>query len=163
MSVFEHGSITVEFCVDRGIQQEITRHRLFSYSAESTRYCAYNKDKFDGEIKVIQPKGLDEKQLALWRHAVAWSESDYIDLTDLGVKAQVARDVLPLCLASVFEMTGNPRSWRHFLLQRTTDKVHPKLLDVTLPLLESFKLAVPILYDDIEPLAHPAVNARLVH
>jgi thymidylate synthase (FAD) len=162
MSIFEHGSITVEFCVDRGLQQEITRHRLFSYSAESTRYVAYDRKKHSGEIKVIRPNGLSEDQEINWRRGVRESERAYLDLRRQDVDAQIARDVLPLCLASVFEMTGNPRAFRHFLLQRTAKNVHPKLLDVTLPLLESFKLAVPILYDDIQPLADPKENAKLV-
>ena len=32
MSVFEHGSITVEFCIDRGVSHELVRHRMAAYS-----------------------------------------------------------------------------------------------------------------------------------
>jgi len=38
-SVIEHESVTVHFIVDRGVSHEIVRHRLASYSQESTRYC----------------------------------------------------------------------------------------------------------------------------
>lgn len=38
-SVLEHGSITVKFVVDRGVSHELVRHRLASFSQESTRYC----------------------------------------------------------------------------------------------------------------------------
>ena len=44
-SVLEHEKITVKFICDRGVSHEIVRHRIASYSQESTRYCNYNQDK----------------------------------------------------------------------------------------------------------------------
>ena len=40
-SVLEHEKITVRVVCDRGVTHEIVRHRLGSYSQESTRYCSY--------------------------------------------------------------------------------------------------------------------------
>lgn len=54
-STLEHGGMTVKFVVDRGVSHEIVRHRLASYTQESTRYCNYSKDKFENEITVIKP------------------------------------------------------------------------------------------------------------
>ena len=54
-SVFEHGVITVKFLTDRGVTHELVRHRLAAFSQESTRYCNYSKDKFHGEIAVVDP------------------------------------------------------------------------------------------------------------
>jgi thymidylate synthase (FAD) len=54
-SVIEHASMTVKFICDRGVSHELVRHRLASFSQESTRYCNYSKDKFDNEITVILP------------------------------------------------------------------------------------------------------------
>lgn len=42
-SVVEHVSVSVDFLVDRGITHEIVRHRLFSYTQESTRFVNYEK------------------------------------------------------------------------------------------------------------------------
>ena len=47
--------ITVRFVCDRGVLAEFTRHRVFSFSAESTRYCNYSKDKFGNELTFIIP------------------------------------------------------------------------------------------------------------
>ena len=62
-SVLEHGSLTVEFTVDRAIANELVRHRMASYTQESTRYCNYSKDKFGGDLTYILPyylkKGYD--------------------------------------------------------------------------------------------------------
>ena len=38
-SVLEHEKITVRVICDRGVSHEIVRHRIASYSQESTRYC----------------------------------------------------------------------------------------------------------------------------
>lgn len=54
-AMLEHFSFTVKFIVDRGISHEIVRHRLASFAQESTRYCNYSKDQFQGEITVIRP------------------------------------------------------------------------------------------------------------
>lgn len=40
-SVIEHQNITVKVICDRGVTHEIVRHRISSYSQESTRYCNY--------------------------------------------------------------------------------------------------------------------------
>ncbi len=52
---FHEKRITVKFILSRSIAQEYTRHRVFSYSMESQRYCAYNKDKFGNEVTFIIP------------------------------------------------------------------------------------------------------------
>ena len=45
-SVIEHEKVTAKVICDRGVSHEIVRHRLASYSQESTRYCNYSKNKF---------------------------------------------------------------------------------------------------------------------
>ena len=42
-SVLEHEKITVLFVCDRGVSHELVRHRIASFSQESTRYCNYSK------------------------------------------------------------------------------------------------------------------------
>lgn len=54
-SAIEHAGMSVKFIIDRGISHELVRHRLASYSQESTRYCNYSKNKFGNEITVIEP------------------------------------------------------------------------------------------------------------
>ena len=42
-SVIEHASVTVDFTVDRGVTHELVRHRIASYTQESTRFVNYEK------------------------------------------------------------------------------------------------------------------------
>ena len=57
---YHHKRYTVKFICDRAILAEFTRHRKFSFMAESTRYCNYSKDKFDNELTFIKPCWIDE-------------------------------------------------------------------------------------------------------
>ena len=44
-SVIEHETISVRVICDRGVSHEIVRHRIASYSQESTRYRNYSNEK----------------------------------------------------------------------------------------------------------------------
>lgn len=61
VSVIEHGNITVEFLTDRGVTHELVRHRLASYTQESTRYCNYSKGKFDNQLTFIIPEWMTKE------------------------------------------------------------------------------------------------------
>lgn len=39
------------------ISEQYVRHRVFSHSKESTRYCNYTKDRFDHETTIVVPLG----------------------------------------------------------------------------------------------------------
>ena len=52
--------VCVKFICDRGILAEFTRHRKFSFMAESTRYCNYSKDRFNNELTFIIPCWCDD-------------------------------------------------------------------------------------------------------
>ena len=54
---------TVKFILDRGILAEFTRHRRFSFMAESSRYNNYSKNKFNNELTFIMPCWVDENNL----------------------------------------------------------------------------------------------------
>lgn len=145
-SVVEHVSASVEFLVDRGITHEIVRHRLFSYTQESTRFVNYEKKM---PPSFIYPKEGEIDQD--WREAIESCELKYRALLEKGWRPQEARSVFPNALASKIIMTGNVRNWRHFFLMRTSREAHPQMRQVTIPLLATFKERIPILFEDIEP------------
>ena len=61
-SVLEHASASFVIICDRGTSHEIVRHRLASYSQESTRYCNYSKEKFGGLRYYYQPSREDLRE-----------------------------------------------------------------------------------------------------
>jgi thymidylate synthase (FAD) len=159
-SVVEHVSATVLFRVDRGITHELVRHRLFSYTQESTRFVNGQKKYPDG-LEFIQPSG--SKALATFEGACIQAENNYLTMLAIGDRPQEARSVLPNALASTLAMTGNLRSWRWLFLARTTIESHPDMRRVTIPLLKQFQERIPLLYDDIEVGLKQSISMGKVH
>ena len=139
-SVFEHAVATFRFITDRGVTHEMVRHRLASYSQESTRYCNYGKAKFGTHITVILPVWFDkelknDKEVApyqVWYVACIQAEQQYFRLLDLGQTPQQARAVLPNSLKTEIVMTANFREWMHFFKLRTSEKAHPQIRELAL-------------------------------
>lgn len=80
--------ITVKFVTDQGILREFTRHRVFSFAVESTRYCNYSKDKFNNEVTYICPSWIENIPKTFTVSIKDdWGElfpEYYYNLTDLG-------------------------------------------------------------------------------
>lgn len=150
-SVIEHEKVTVYFVVDRGITHEIVRHRIGSYSQESTRYCNYSSDKFGNEITVIEPFFFinDKVKYNEWKSICEQIETSYLKLISL-CSPQEARTILPNSLKTEIAVTFNMREWRHFFKLRCSTSAHPQMQQVTIPLLLKFKEKLSPLFDDID-------------
>lgn len=140
-----HWDVTVKFVVDRGVSHELVRHRLASFSQESTRYCNYTKDDFGSEITCIIPFYFDYKSPGwnAWKDAMKACEDAYFKLLDAGHTPQEARAVLPNSLKTEVVMTQSLKYWLHFFKLRTPNAAHPQMTEVSRPLLEDFKAVVP--------------------
>jgi len=149
-SVIEHCSASLKLVTDNGIMREITRHRLFSYSIESTRYCNYSSNKFGNEISIIKPSQIidNSNKYALWIIAMHCAETNYIRLSNDGVSPQIARSILPLCTKCEIVMTGNFRNWRHFLKLRLASNAHPDMILLARKINEVLKKESPTVFDD---------------
>lgn len=150
-SVFEHVSITVKIICDRGISHELVRHRLCSFSQESTRYANYSKDKFGKEITLIRPFFWDENsdKYQLWLSSMQEAEQTYLKLIDLNASAQEARSVLPNSLKTEVITTANLREWKHIFSLRCHKAAHPQMRQIMLPLLKAFYESFSIYYEDL--------------
>ena len=150
-SVIEHEKVTVRVICDRGISHEIVRHRIASYTQESTRFCNYSKGRFGSEITVIKPCFWDDgsEEYKIWRDAMENAERAYMELIKLGAKPEEARSVLPNSLKTEIVITMNLREWRHFFKLRTSKRAHPQMREVATSLLQAFKERIPVIFDDI--------------
>lgn len=150
-SVIEHVNITVRFVCDRGVTHELVRHRLASYSQESTRYANYSKEKFGREITVIKPSFWpeDSPEYLEWEAVMEQIEKSYMRLIQLGASPEQARSVLPTSLKTEIVMTCNIREWRHVLNLRCSKEAHPQMRELMVPLLYELHERLPVLFDDI--------------
>lgn len=149
-SILEHEKITIRMCCDIGVYKDLTRHRFGSFSIESTRYCNYGKDKFDNEIKFIEPCNIDKKELFNeWYSACTEIEQRYLKMAELGATPDQMRMILPHSTAAEVVMTANIREWRHILSLRASKMTHPSVQQLMIPLLLYFKRCMPELFEDI--------------
>jgi thymidylate synthase (FAD) len=149
-SVLEHEKITVRIICDRGVSHELVRHRLASFSQESTRFCSYDKERFEGHISVIEPFPFEDKiKRGIWKEAMYGAEKAYFELIEQGATPQEARSVLPNSLKTEIVVTANLREWRWILKERTSNKAHPQMREIMRPLLREFQRLIPVVFDDI--------------
>jgi thymidylate synthase (FAD) len=151
-SVIEHEKISVKIICDRGVTHEIVRHRIASYSQESTRYCNYAHEKFGRELTFIKPCFWEKESIAyqVWFNQMQSAENAYIKMIDMGIAPEQARSVLPNSLKTEIIVTMNLREWRHFFKLRTSKQAHPQMREISLPLFNEFKRALPSVFEDIK-------------
>ena len=151
-AMIEHISLSCKFITDRGVANEIVRHRIGSYAQESTRYCNYSKDKFDNGITIINHgyTGIVMKYVvdACWQ-----AEQCYLDMLKNGATPEQARDVLPLCLKTEIVCTWNLREWHEVLRLRTAKDAHPAIRELMIPVLHELQEVYPEIFNDIEVTA----------
>ncbi len=152
-SVIEHASVSFKIVCDRGVTHELVRHRLASYSQESTRYCDYGAGKFGGELTFIKPCfwSEDDDAFKLWSATMALIERNYLAMRAAGARPEQARSILPNSLKTEIFVTMNLRELRHFLKLRTSPKAHPQMRQVALKILDVLTEKLPAIFDDIKP------------
>jgi thymidylate synthase (FAD) len=124
-SIFEQASMTVEIQTSRAISAQIIRHRSFCFQEFSQRYAPTDTAELV-ELRTqdrVNRQGSGEVYPQEWANEVVAKSVDlafrtYRTLINEGVSRETARMVLPLCTQTTLYMTGNIRSWIHYLEQR---------------------------------------------
>ena len=150
-SVLEHEKVTIRLYCDLGVYKDLTRHRIASFSIESTRYCNYGKDKFDNELKIIKPCNIEEGTdiYANWKNACEAIEKNYMEMSKKGALPDQLRMILPHSIAAEATMTANIREWKHILSLRASNHTHPSIRQLMIPLLLYFKQIMPEIFEDV--------------
>lgn len=153
-AMLEHFSVTVRILADTGVLKDITRHRHCSFAVESTRYCCYSKEKFGGEIGVMNPipalfSSTDEEGYKIWLAAMQEIESSYNRLSALGYKPDVCRMLLPHSTKASIIITANIREWRLIFSLRCDKAAHPTVQHIMKMLLAEFYKRTPVLFEDL--------------
>lgn len=151
-SVLEHRSITVIVECDRATAQQLTRHRIASFTMQSQRYCNYASGKFGKEISFIDPEfthNNKEQAYSLWLAAVEACEEAYMKLIETGCTPEDARSVLPMSTACVIAITANLREWRHIIHLRTDPHAQHNIRKLVGEILDMFTNKLPSVFSDI--------------
>ncbi len=124
---------------DRGITHEVVRHRVFSFTQESTRYVNYrNRGMALMVPEELEPYFNEQSGHFEPGHALVdlWIDRGnkifqwYQDDISRGLKPQIARDILPNLLKSEIFVTGRWSGWRHFIRLRDSMAAHPRIRSI---------------------------------
>lgn len=151
LSVIEHESVSVRLVCDRGVTHELVRHRLASFSQESTRYVNYGRGPEGRGLVVVKPVFFEEgsEKYDLWLKSMQEAENAYLALIGAGATAQEARTVLPNSLKTEIVMTANLRQWRHVFTLRCAPASHPQMREIMKALLLEFQRLMPEIFGDL--------------
>ena len=133
LAVLEHGSVSFYLTgVSRLLSHELIRHRHFSFSQLSQRYVP------DDNAKVVAPPGVAgdaaleallvqtaESSRAGYLELLAALEAKFADVPNPTLRRkqarQAARALLPSATETRLVVTGNYRTWRHFIGMHATE------------------------------------------
>lgn len=158
LSVIEHCIVTIRFITNRGVSHELVRHRIASFSQESTRYCNYNKQN---HLEFIIPHWLDIKEGVfgyndlipgsltpeqIFLYGLLMAEEVYNALISGGKKPEDARDILPIDVKTEIVVTANLREWLLICNLRTAKAAHPNMRQVMTMVLDTLQLEYPEIF-----------------
>lgn len=128
-SIFEQASLTFEIQTSRDISAQIIRHKSFSFQEFSLRYSATNAlESFDIRKQADKNRqsssdllDLAPEEINVVTNHLKSSIELYNQLIKRGAARECARKILPLCTQTTLYMTGNIRSWIHYISLRTKE------------------------------------------
>lgn len=124
------------FVCDRGITHEVVRHRVFSFTQESTRYVNYrNRGMILVLPEELQPyydeAGCEFTEQAPvvreWQQRADLIFDWYREDVARGLRPEIARDILPNLLKSEILVSGRFSGWKHFIKLRESSHAHPRI------------------------------------
>lgn len=139
---FHERRVTVRFTADIHFYKDTTRHRVFSWAIESTRFCNYLKEKFGMSVSFMRPTWIKDEDVSELEEDCKVIESIYFKWINKGYQAQHAAYFLPQGTKAEVIMTGFVSDYNHFFDLRakgTTGAPHPDVRALTEPLMYEFE------------------------
>jgi thymidylate synthase (FAD) len=139
-SIFEHAFMTMEIKTSRGIAAQILRHRSFTFQEFSQRYAKvstyveYTARRQDGKNRQNSIDDMPEAaknffnqcQKSVWDYSFNLYEASITK----GVAKEQARFLLPLNTETTLYMSGNVRSWIHYIQLRSANGTQKEHMDI---------------------------------
>jgi thymidylate synthase (FAD) len=142
LSTTEHVSFVFEIVTTRAIANQLERHRLASYSQESSRYCDMLNQP------VIEPDEIAQHPYChtVWLATVRTIKKAYKIFTEHGIKKENARAILPLNLETRLIFSCNTRELLHIINVRTSPKAQKEIREIASKMLEIAKQYCPSVF-----------------
>lgn len=150
-SPFEHASFTFLIRgVSRVTQQQLTRHRMASFSIESQRYSTVEL----GET-VVPPSIVRHGMVDKWTEAIQYAFAVYQSLISEGVPIEDARYILPQSVTGDIIVTMNARELIHFFKLRTAPSAQWEIRELASQMFNMLHDTYPEIFN-LEIISHSA-------
>lgn len=136
--------------ISRAAAQQLTRHRLASYSMESMRYVDLSKK----ELEVVVPKSIkrNPKAYEIYMERADEAEVAYKKLLALGIKPEDARGTLGLDTECKLVFTMNARELTEtFFPERLCLRTQGEMRSLAIGMAKLVKPVAPNLFENIGP------------
>ena len=145
-SLIEHASATFYVKASRALTHELVRHRIAAYSQRSQRYVK------ETEAEFITPPELagNEGAITIYQEAMEAAWTAYKKLLHSGIKAEIARYVLPNACTTEIICTWNFREIRHIIKLRSGPAALPEMRAVANAIKVIMKNQAPKVFGDLE-------------
>ena len=142
-SVFEQATMTLQIETTRGLGAQILRHRSFCFQEFSQRYAdssalgdiqlpelrRQDTKNRQNSIDDLDPFVVQKFEILMQNHFKQGMEL-YQQMLEEGIAKECARFVLPLAVGTKLYMTGNLRSWIHYINLRTANGTQKEHMDL---------------------------------
>lgn len=136
-SPFEHSFVTFKIVTSRAVGRQLLRHRSFTFQELSQRYeetlhfenielrkqATHNRQSSTDILSTADHRDL----YLIAQKAIKAAKLAYTKLIEAGVARECARDLLPELCQTTILMTGNIRSWIHFLAIRDDEHAQKEI------------------------------------
>ena len=161
-ALFEHANATIYIRgLSRSCAHELTRHRHFSFSQLSQRFVPETHNNVvvpdaiaeDPELLRLFDNAVDEARFA-YGELLSALEEKWADEPNALLRRkqarQAARAVLPNATETRIVVTGNFRSWRHFISMRATEHADAEIRALAVACLRELQAVAPVAFGDFE-------------
>ena len=141
LSLLEHANATFELECSQKCLAQITRHRHFSFTVESTR----GKDITENGYYELPLKDKELNSIVddLWKLSV----EAYELLVDSGESKEHAAYVLPLMANVKFYITGNLRVWFEYLQKRLCNRASDEHKEMAIEIYKRLHVLYPSVFN----------------
>lgn len=167
-SPFEHTFFTFKIRTSRAIGRELLRHRSFTFQELSQRYekilefepielRKQDDNNRQSSTEVFNPT-INKEGIAGWnltysangliKETLDKISELYEDLLKEGVARECARMILPECTSTTLLMTGNIRSWIHFLAIRDDERAQKEAQLIAKEIKNILSETLPITFNE---------------
>jgi thymidylate synthase (FAD) len=165
-SVFEHAHMTLEVTTTLDVATQILRHRSFTFQQLSRRYAGEAEAPLNlhlPHLRAPHPKNRQKSEdtlpsatqlqfLQKIDDLFIQTEELYKEMLAHGIAKECARAILPQAAETTLYMTGNCRSWVHYICLRSANGTQEEHQVVALKAREIFREHFPSVSEALDEL-----------